>query len=240
MSFETIIIDDEPLAIEALRRFCERSGRVTVVGEATGGAAGLALARALLPAVVFLDIGMPGLSGLDVAARLAAFVRRPQIVFVTAFDHFATQAFDLSVTDYILKPLEPLRFDRALERIERLLPSLTAAWIPADEFWVPSRGGMMRVAARDIRKVEAERDYVRFHVGDRSYLLREPISTIEARLDAGAFVRIHRSTILRRDMIVGLQHLGAGAWGAIDGAGKIDRIGRSYLTTVRDRLGCPA
>ncbi len=238
MGLRAIVIDDEPLAIEALRRFCERGGRVKVAGEATDGAAGLELARTILPDVVFLDIGMPGLDGLEVAARLAKLEPRPFVIFVTAFDHFATQAFDLSVTDYILKPLEPLRFERALARIERLMPAEPSAWAPSEEFWVPSRGGMVRIAATSIDRVEAERDYVRLRVGERSYLLREPISAIEARLDPQIFVRVHRSTILRSDTIKGLTHLGSGAWAAVDGKEHVARIGRSYLARVRERLRC--
>ena len=238
MTFSAIIIDDEPLAIEALRRFCERSGRVRIVGEAADGVGGLALAGTARPDTVFLDIGMPGLSGLDVAARFAGYSPRPLVVFVTAFDHFATQAYDLSVVDYVLKPLDPKRFDRAIERVaERLGERQPAA---AEEFWVPSRGGMARIGSSSIRRVDAERDYVRLVVGDRSYLLREPISAIEARLDHALFVRIHRSTILRSDTITGLRHLGAGAWATLDDAGQASRIGRSYLARVREQLGCTA
>ncbi len=237
MAFSIIIVDDEPLAIEALRRFCERTGRVRIVGEATDGALGISLAAAVRPDAVFLDIGMPGLSGLDVAARFATFSPKPLIVFVTAFDHFATQAYDLSVVDYVLKPLDPKRLGRAVERIaERLAERQTPA--AAEEFWVPSRGGMARIAPSSIRRIDAERDYVRLVVGERSYLLREPISAIEARLDQGSFLRIHRSTILRIDTITGLQHLGAGAWAALDDTGQVNRIGRSYLARVREQLGC--
>ena len=236
MEFSAIIVDDEPLAIEALRRFAERSRRVRILGEATDGEMGLNLANAVRPNAIFLDIGMPGLGGLELARRFASFSPRPLVVFVTAFDHFATQAYDLSVVDYVLKPLDPKRLDRAIERIaERLVEQRSAT--AAEQFWVPSRGGMARIEASSIRRVDAERDYVRLIVGDRSYLLREPMSAIEARLDHTLFVRIHRSTILRRDTIAGLQHLGAGAWAALDGAGQANRIGRSYLARVRGQLG---
>jgi two-component system, LytTR family, response regulator AlgR len=236
--FSALLIDDEPLAVEALRRFCERDGRVRVVGEAIDGRVGLALAGALQPDVLFLDIGMPGLSGLDVAAGVAALPRKPLVVLVTAFDHFATQAFDLAVVDYVLKPLEPARFRRAVDRVDQLVGSAPSTPPPADSFWVPSRGGMVRIDADAIRRIDAERDYVRLSVSGRSFLLREPISAIEARLDPSRFVRIHRSAILRADTIVGLRHLGAGAWAAMDEAGQASRIGRSFLARVRERLGC--
>lgn len=239
MDFSAIIVDDEPLAIEALRRFCGRSRRVRILGEAADGAAGLHLAETARPDAVFLDIGLPGLSGLDVAARIAGSSPRPLVVFVTAFDHFATQAYDLSVVDYVLKPLDPKRLDRAIERIaERLSESQPST--AADEFWVPSRGGMARIASSSIRRVDAERDYVRILAHERSYLLRETISAIEARLDHTRFVRIHRSTILRSDTISGLRHLGAGAWAALDETGQASRIGQKYLARVREQLGCIA
>lgn len=239
MTIRAVIVDDEPLAIEALERFCERSGRVEIHGAATDGAAGLDLARQIAPDLVFLDIGMPGLGGLDVAAGLHRTARAPLVVFVTAFDHFATQAYDLSVADYLLKPLEPLRFERAVDRVEQRLDWSAPSRAPED-LWVPSRGGMVRISIADIRRVDAERDYVRLSVGDRSHLLRENISAMAERLDASAFVRIHRSTILRIDMVKGLRHLGGGAWATVDACGQEVRIGRSHLARVREQLGLNA
>ena len=160
-------------------------------------------------------------------------------MLVTAFDHFATQAFDLSVVDYVLKPIDPERLARAIDRLDQLVGGARVGAAPTEEFWVPNRGGMTRVAAAAIRRIDAERDYVRLSVDSRSFLLREPLSAIAARLDPARFVRIHRSTILRADTITGLRHLGAGAWAAVDDAGQANRIGRSFLATVRDQLGCP-
>ena len=240
MAFGALLIDDEPLAIEALRRFCERDGRARILGEAADGAGGLALAEALRPDALFLDVGMPGLSGLDVTARVAALPRRPLIVLVTAYDHFATQAFDLSVVDYVLKPLDPERLDRAIDRLDQLVAGAVAEPAPSEDLWVPSRGGMVRIAAAMIRRIDAERDYVRLTVPGRSYLLRETISALESRLDSKRFVRIHRSSILRADTIAGLRHLGAGAWAVVDETGQPSRIGRSFLARVREQLGCSA
>ena len=238
MSFRAIIVDDEPLAIEGLRRFCERNDKVRIVGEATDGNMGLRLVDEVLPDAVFLDIGMPGLTGLDVAARFGRSATSPLVVFVTAFDHFATQAFDLSVVDYVLKPLDRVRLDRAIERVDLLVSKRDTDAPAAQEFWVPSRGSMVRLAASSIRRVDAERDYVRLTTDERSYLLREPISAIEARLDPALFVRIHRSAMLRNDTIKELRHTGGGVWAAIDEAGQPTRIGRSYLARLREQLRC--
>lgn len=241
MMFGAVLIDDEPLALEGLRRFCERSGQVRVLGEASDGAAGIELARTCRPDAVFLDIGMPGLGGLEVAARLGGVERAPLVVFVTAYDHFATQAFDLSVVDYVLKPLEPDRLDRAIARIASRMMDGKRPDAAAAGFWVPSRGGMVHVATDDIVRIDAERDYVRFAANGRTHLLRASLSAVEERLDPCIFVRIHRSTILRVDAIAGLEHIGNGAWAATDASGgRLGRIGRRHLASVRSTLGIPA
>jgi two-component system response regulator AlgR len=237
MTIRAAIIDDEPLAVEALRRLCERGGQVRIVGSASGGAAGLPMLAAQQPDAVFLDIGMPGMSGLEIAHHLKTLQRPPLVIFVTAYDHFATEAFDLSVVDYILKPLEPERLERAIERAAQLLAARGQA---AQDFWVPHGGSIVRIAAAAIRRIDAERDYVRLSVEQRSYLLREPLSAIEARLAPELFLRVHRSTIVRLDCIRALRHLGAGAWEVVDQDGRQARVGRSYLARVKAQLGLAA
>jgi two-component system response regulator AlgR len=242
MAFSAVIIDDEPLAVEALRRLCERSGLVRIVGSASGGAAGLPLLAAQQPDAVFLDIGMPGMSGLEIARHLRTLARPPLVIFVTAYDHFATEAFDLSVVDYILKPLEPERLERAIERAAQVLAERAAVGggQAAQDFWVPHGGSIVRVPAAAIKRIDAERDYVRLSVEQRSYLLREPLSAIEARLAPELFLRVHRSTIVRLDCVRELRHLGAGAWEVVDQDGRQARVGRSYLARVRAQLGLAA
>jgi two-component system response regulator AlgR len=236
--FTAIIMDDEPLAVEALRGLCARSAAVNVIGDAGDGGSGLAAIDLLRPDAVFLDIEMPGMDGLSVAASLGRLAAPPLIVFVTAYDHFAAQAFDLAVVDYVLKPVEAARLDRAIERVaERLAIGRVAERARAKEFWLPSRGAMVRIDVSDISRVEAERDYVRIFTGKASYLLRGSITAIEERLDPEQFLRVHRSTILRRAAIAEVRHRGAGAWVATDMAGGSTNIGRSFLANVRAKLG---
>jgi two-component system response regulator AlgR len=236
--FTAIIMDDEPLAVEALRGLCARSAAVNVIGDAGDGGSGLAAIDLLRPDAVFLDIEMPGMDGLSVAASLGRLAAPPLIVFVTAYDHFAAQAFDLAVVDYVLKPIEAARLDRAIERVaERLALGHVPRPARAKELWVPSRGAMVRVDVSDISRVEAERDYVRIFVGEASYLLRGSITAIEERLDSEQFLRVHRSTILPRAAIAEVRHRGAGAWVATDMAGGTTNIGRSFLANVRAKLG---
>ena len=238
MAFTAIIMDDEPLAVEALRGLCARSAAVDVIGHAGDGGAGLAMIERRRPDAVFLDVEMPGMDGLSVAASLGRLAVPPLIVFVTAYDHFAAQAFDLAVVDYVLKPVEAARLDRAIERVaERLAIGHVPESARTQELRVPSRGAMVRVDAADIVRVEAERDYVRIFAGETSYLLRGSISAIEERLDPRQFLRVHRSTILRRDAIRGLRHEGLGVWSVELDEGETLRIGRTYLRKVKAMAG---
>jgi len=143
------------------------------------------------------------------------------------------------VVDYVLKPVEFARLERAVERIQARLaaPDRGRASPVDDAFWLSSHGMMVRVPTALIVRAEADRDYVRIVTGERSYLLREPLGAVEQRLDPALFLRLHRSTIVRRDHIGELRHDGGGAWSAIDRDGNASRIGRSHLARVRDRLG---
>jgi len=237
--FRAVIVDDEPLAIDGLEQLCQRSHLAQIVGSATDGVSALSLVQAEQPDAIFLDIGMPELSGLAVAGRLTVLPRPPLVVFVTAYDHFATEAFDLAVVDYVLKPVETERLARAIDRLASLAAlrrdgdKVSAS---VDEFWAPSRGGMVRVPISAIKRVDAEGDYVRLSLETASYLMRQSMSAIEARLNPNHFVRIHRSTIVRLDGITELRHLGSGAWALVDASGRISRVGRSYLYTVKSQL----
>jgi two-component system response regulator AlgR len=234
---KTLIVDDEPLAIERLQILCARIADVSLIGTATDGAGALRLIKALKPDLVLLDIQMAGISGIAVAQALEAHETRPALIFVTAYDHFAVAAFDVEAVDYLLKPVEAERLERAIARIQSH-PRAAGAAAPAastwtKEFWVPHRSEIIRIAVQDIDLIEAERDYMRLHVGTRSFLVHETISELERRLDPTEFVRLHRSTLARRDRIVGFKHNGAGAWQAQLRDGRWLRVGRTYLANAR-------
>lgn len=233
-----LIVDDEPLAVERLQVVCAGLSNLTVVGTASDGAAALRLIDALSPDLLLLDIAMPELDGLGVARALAARSSRPAIVFVTAFDSFAVEAFDLDAVDYVLKPVAPDRLERAIERAtSRTAPATTRASDWVEEFWVPHRSELVRIAADDIDRIDAERDYMRLHVGARSFLLHQTIASLDARLDPERFIRLHRSTIVRRDRIAGLRHDGMGVWSADLTDGDTIRIGRTYLPRAKKMAG---
>lgn len=233
-----LIVDDEPLAVERLQVVCAGLDELTVIGTASDGAAALRLAEALSPDLLLLDIAMPELDGIGVARALSEKSPRPAIVFVTAFDSFAVEAFDLDAVDYVLKPVAPDRLQRAISRAtSRPGPAAGRGSLWIEEFWVPHRSELVRIAADDIERIDAERDYMRLHVGTRSFLLHQTIASLDARLDPERFIRLHRSTIVRRDRIAGLRHDGMGVWSAELCDGSIVRIGRTYLRRAKKMAG---
>ena len=249
----TLIVDDEPLAVERMQILCARIPALNVVGTASDGAAALRLCEALAPELVLLDMTMPEVDGLGVARQLAAAVvnsgHRPSVIFVTAHEDFAVDAFDLDAVDYVLKPVSPDRLERAVNRAmaRRTQPVASqgedatpaSQWL--EELWVPHRSELVRLATIDLDRIDAERDYVRLHVsgsgGVRSYLMLHTIAGLEARLDPERFIRLHRSVIVRRDRIAGLRHDGLGVWSAELVDGDAVRIGRTYLARVKAMAG---
>lgn len=246
-ALRTLIVDDEPLAVERMQILCARIPPINVVGTASDGAAALRLVEALNPDLILLDMTMPEIDGLSVARALGSQPTRPAVIFVTAHDHFAVEAFDLDAVDYVLKPVAQERLERAIERAVARRAALVSGPVSAasgsdqgrgiEEFWVPHRSELIRIAVADIDRIDAERDYVRLHVGDRSYLLLHTIQRLEDRLDPERFIRLHRSTIIRRDRIAGLRHDGLGVWSAELVDGTTLRIGRTYLARAKAMAG---
>ena len=243
-ALRTMIVDDEPLAVERMQVLAARLDRLAVVGTASDGASALRLAEALGPDLLLLDMTMPGMDGLTVARAAAKLACAPAIIFVTAHEDFAVEAFDLEAVDYVLKPVAAERLERAIERALARRGARAAGtasrWL--SEFWVPHRSELLRIEADQVHRIDAERDYVRLHVDppgakSASYLLLQTIHGLEEKLDPARFIRIHRSTILRRDFITGLRHEGLGVWCAELADGGETRIGRTYLKQVKAMAG---
>ncbi len=235
-TLRTLIVDDEPLAIERLQILTGQQDGVSLVGTASDGASALRMVDALAPDLVLCDIAMPDLNGLEVAAAIDRLDNPPAVIFVTAFDQYAVAAFDVAAVDYLLKPVSPERLARALARVREWraterVQNQKSKWI--SEFWVQNRGEMLRVDAAQVDLIEAERDYMRLHVGARSWLIHQTIKSLEARMNPDQFIRIHRSKMVRRDGIVVLKHHGDGAWSVDLGDGGTHRIGRTYLHDVK-------
>ncbi len=240
----TVIVDDEPLAIERMKILCAAEPSIEVIGTANDGAEAIRMAEQLSPDLMFLDIGMPKMDGIGAARALSLLARKPAIIFITAYDNFAVEAFDLDIADYVLKPVSAARLSRAISRVASMPSAGSSPAVQpanngefASEFWVSHRSELIRVASVDILRVEAERDYMRLFTAERSYLLHQTISTLEQRLDPERFLRIHRSHIIRRDLITGLRHEGGGVWHALLANDVSMRIGRKYLPEVKRLAG---
>jgi two-component system response regulator AlgR len=236
-----LVVDDEPLAVERLQLLLAKCDGAEIAGTASDGEAALRIAEAVRPDLVLLDIAMPGMDGIDVARALSESPIDPVVVFVTAFDNFAVAAFDVAAVDYLMKPVQLDRLERALERVrDHLARGRREAIGPTryvEEYWVPDHHGLVRIAAADIHRVTAERDYMRLHVGARSWLIHRTISKLEGDLDPALFIRVHRSVIVSKDSIKGLYRDEAGHWNARLADGGEQRIGRSYVDAVKKLAG---
>jgi two-component system, LytTR family, response regulator len=226
-----LIVDDEPLARERLRALLADRPAITVVGESANGRDALETIRAHRPDLVFLDVQMPDLDGFGVLEALDER-ERPVVIFVTAYDRYALRAFDVHALDYLLKPFDRARFERALRRAETELRERRAR--PPDDdrmsallddlrrdrrrprrIVVRSGGRIFFVNVSEIDWIEAAGNYVKLHVGRASHLLRDTMKKLEADLESAGFVRLHRSTMVNADRIKELQQTADGDWDVV-------------------------
>ncbi len=214
-----LIVDDEPLARRGIRARLKAFPDITILEDCEDGESALEAIRTQAPELVFLDVQMPGLSGFDVVRRLPKY-RKPFIIFLTAYDQYALQAFDVHALDYLLKPIDSDRFVEAVERAQRQIElhlgnsledrlRLLLAEHPAYVQRLAIRTGsrIAFVLVDEIDWIEAAGDYATLHVGRKAPLLRETFNSLEIRLDPSRFVRIHRSTIVQVSRIRDLQSL---------------------------------
>jgi two-component system LytT family response regulator len=220
VKIRTLIVDDEPLARQRLRRLLEADPDVAVVGESGDGRQAVTDLRELRPDLVFLDVQMPVLDGFGVLEALAG-TALPVVIFVTAYDRYALKAFEVHALDYLLKPFDKARFAAALDRAKAQVRQGSAAALDArlrellqtaagrrpgpERLVVKSGGRIYFVRIGDVDWVEAAGNYVRLHVGKEDHLLRESLTALEKNLDPGRFVRIHRSTIVNLERVRELQ-----------------------------------
>lgn len=230
-----VVVDDEPLAVERLQILLSRMDGVELCGTADGGDGALRLVRDASPDAILLDIAMPGTDGIDVARAIGRLPVPCKVVFVTAYDSFAVAAFDVDAVDYLTKPIDPPRLARALDRVRAHMGTSSAQISPRatlQEFWASDTQGLTRIRCEDIDRISAERDYMRLHVGTRSWLVNNSMARLEEELDPNRFVRLHRSAIVRRDFIVGMRN-DDGVWTARLADGTEQRVGRIYLDNAR-------
>lgn len=193
-----LAVDDEPPALAELAHLLGKDPQVSSVRTATDGTSALRVLEQEDVDILFLDIHMPGLSGLDLARVLARFRHPPAVVFVTAYDDHAVDAFELQAVDYVMKPYRPERLTAALTRaLQQVADPLPGPDATDDEAIPVELGGVTRfVRRRDITHVSAQGDYARLHTPTGSHLLRMPLTTLEERWAEAGFVRIHRSHLV--------------------------------------------
>ncbi|HZI64140.1 MAG TPA: LytTR family DNA-binding domain-containing protein [Thermoanaerobaculia bacterium] len=247
MSIRALIVDDEPLARLRLRQLVEAEPGIELIGEATDGREGVDAVRELQPDLVFLDVQMPELDGFGMVEELGVG-DLPAVVFVTAYDQHALRAFEVNAVDYLLKPFDRDRFRRAVERARQhlaarggslareqllsLLDDLKGGSRYVERLVVRTSGRVIFVKTADIDWVEAAGNYLRLHVGSESYLIRDTMAAMEARLDPRQFVRVHRSTLVNLERVKELQPLFHGEYAVLLTNGARLTLSRGY----RDRL----
>ncbi|TCC04398.1 LytR/AlgR family response regulator transcription factor [Kribbella soli] len=222
-----LVADDEEPALAELVYLLNQDPRIGEIRTASNGPDALKILQASDLDVVFCDIKMPGLDGIDLAKVLSKFASRPQIVFVTAYDEHAVAAFELEATDYVMKPVRPERLSQAIQRVisHGAPPALPSPEETDDEVIAVELAGVTRFVQRStVRYVEAQGDYARLHTGQNSHLVRIPLSTLEERWRDAGFTRIHRSTL------VALQHVDEMR---VDGGRCAVRVGEDWLPVSR-------
>ena len=222
-----LVADDEGPALAELVYLLERDDRIGEISTASSGPDALKMLQAAEIDVVFCDIKMPGLDGIDLARVLSKFASPPQIVFVTAYDEHAVAAFELDATDYVMKPVRAERLTEAIRRVVSAgTPTAQAPPDDNDDEVIPVElAGVTRFVQRStVRYVEAQGDYARLHTGQNSHLVRVPLSTLEERWREAGFTRIHRSTL------VALAHVDEMR---VDGGRCAVRVGDDWLPVSR-------
>ncbi|PSR00675.1 MAG: DNA-binding response regulator [Bacteroidetes bacterium SW_11_64_17] len=259
-SIRVLVVDDEPLARERLHELLHETPGVTVMGTAEDGPEAVDAIRDESPDLVFLDVQMPGMSGIDVIEEVGQ-AEMPVTVFVTAYDQYAIKAFDLAAVDYLLKPFDDERFEEALrrarehiesqedaipDRLLRLLrerdPSLLDGADSDEESYleriaVQGRGKARIVSVDDVTHITADGSYAELHTDDDTYVIRERMKTLAARLDPDAFVRVHRSAIVQLDEIELILRGGGGDYAVRLEEGTRVSVSRSRVGELQDRLG---
>ena len=238
MKIRTLLVDDEPLARDRLRVFVEADPAFEIIGECGSGTEAIATIRREAPDLVFLDMQMPGCDGLQVVEELPED-RRPAIIFATAYERFALDAFNVAAVDYLLKPFDRERCQQALRRAQEFVHARRSA-VPApaptaarpDRITVKADGRLVFLKPEEIVRVEAADNYVMLHLTGGRLMLRETMTAIEARLGTQAFARVNRSAIVNLDQVREIQPAQHGDYQVVLRDGTVLPLSRS----LRGRL----
>ncbi len=243
MTLRTLIVDDEPLARERVKRFLRDESDVEIIGECGNGNDAVSVIKAEKPDLVFLDIQMPEKTGFEVIRSLNS-KSLPTVIFVTAYDQYALQAFEVHALDYLLKPFTRDRIHRAVararehiegkrqggldERLFALIADLKQEKKYLERLVVKTTGRVFFLKTDEIDWIEAAGNYVKLHSGRESHMIRETMNGIEAKLDPDKFLRIHRSTVVHIDRIKELHPMFSGDYAVILRDGTELALSRNY------------
>ncbi len=248
MKIQAVIADDEPLARAGIRALLEDDPDIELIGECGTGRGLVALVIDQTPDLIFLDVEMPEMDGFDTLESLPSDAI-PSVIFVTAYDQYAVNAFEVHALDYVLKPIDRERFRKALQRAKdhikqqrdhsltrRILDCLEDLKAPTDfldRVVIKNGGDVIFLKVEEIDWIEAEGNYVRLHAGKDSHLLRETLSNLESQLNPAKFIRIHRSTIVNSDRIRKLEALFHGDCNVILNDGTQLMLSRNYRKNIK-------
>jgi two-component system, LytTR family, response regulator len=247
---KVIIADDEPPVRTRMRALLAHTRDFDVVAECADGLQTLEAVEQYHPDVLFLDIQMPGLDGLEVVDAMAGNARVPLVVFVTAYEEYAVHAFDLEAVDYVVKPIAPDRLQRSLERIrsavaaggiklpnvETIAPVLPHGRRYVHRLVIRTGGRVLFIPLSEVEWLEAADNYVRVHTRGHSHVMRSQLSALSARLDPAAFLRVHRSAIINLNALTSLQPKAHGEFVAHLRSGAQVPVSRTHSGALREVL----
>ena len=227
-----LVVDDEPLARQRIEDLLVKTGDMEVIDTASSGTEAVQKIRDLHPDLVFLDVQMPGMTGVEIADAIGRD-KMPPTIFVTAYDTHAVKAFELDALDYLVKPFDDERFEQAIARARRIQPAEPYMQrIPVD-----IRGQVRIVPVDMVDYITASGPYAELHVGDRTFAIRERMQTLEERLDPARFFRVHRSAIARLDLIDAILRGSGGDYGVRLKNGTELSLSRSRREALEEKLG---
>jgi two-component system, LytTR family, response regulator len=231
-----VVVDDEPLARSSLKLLLRRDPEVELVGECRSGMEALAEIRRKKPELVFLDVQMPECDGFDVLEQLGSEMP-PALVFVTAYDQYALRAFEAGALDYLLKPFDNARFERALNRAKERIEQRRETPRKIERLAIKNAGQVLFQKISEIDWIEAADYYVCLHVGTKTHLLRRSMSDVDHELEQAAFCRIHRSAIVNLERVRQLEISEDGGTDVVLNSGTRLRLSRRYRKDLQVRLG---
>jgi two-component system LytT family response regulator len=233
---KAVVVDDEPLARSNISVLLRLDPEIEIVSECGSGVEALTEIRKAKPDLVFLDVQMPECDGFDVLEMLGRDVP-PAVVLVTAYDQYALRAFEAEALDYLLKPFDNARFERALDRAKQRITRGKDFPAKPERFAIKSAGQVAFVKISEIDWIEAADYYACLHVGSKTHLLRRSMLELERELEATAFCRIHRSTIVSLERVHGLKLNADGEYEVLLENGTTLRLSRRYRKQLQARLG---